>query len=372
MAVDLAALERPRLSIEPYGTLDDGRTAQLFVLTARNGIEVRITNYGGVVLAVRTPDREGKFDDIVLGFDRLEDYVRDTQYVGCLIGRYANRIAGGRLVLSGRRFSLEKNGCGHHLHGGTPGFHKVLWRALPFEDERGSGVRLDHRSPDGESGYPGNLAVTVTYRLSAGGELGVDYRARSDKDTVVNFTQHSYFNLDGPRGGSILDHTVVLRARRFTPTDADLIPTGELRSVTGTAFDFTQPRRIGSRIADGDEPLLVARGYDHNWVLDGDGRAPRPVARAASPSTGRVIEIATTEPGLQLYTGNALRSDGVGKGGLPYAEMSGFCMETQHFPDSPNKHHFPSPVLRKGAWFRSTTTYRFSTLHGSAELTARW
>lgn len=372
MSTHPAAPHARRLSVESFGTLDDGRPVQLFVLTAVDGTEVRITNYGGIIVGVRAPDRRGKLDDIVLGFDRLEDYVRDAHYMGCLIGRYANRIAGGRLVLHGNEFWLEKNAPPHHLHGGTRGFHKVLWDALPFEGDRGSGVRLTHRSADGDGGYPGNLAVTVTYALSLSGELSVDYRARSDRDTVVNFTQHSYFNLDGGRGGDILGHVVVLRAHGFTPIDHDLIPTGEVRGVAGTPFDFTRPARIGSRIADRDEQLVIAGGYDHNWVLDGSVAALRVVARACSLASGRVLEVATTEPGLQFYTGNVLPSEGPGKSALPYVRRSGFCMETQHFPDSPNKAQFPPVLLRKGQGFRSTTVYRFSTLGSSSELNAGW
>jgi aldose 1-epimerase len=236
----------------------------------------------------------------------------------------------------------------------------VLWQALPFEDERGGGVELVHRSVDGESGYPGNLDVKVTYVLTDDGELVVDYRARSDRDTVVNLTQHSYFNLNGSLGGNILDHEIALRAHRFTPIDRQLIPTGELRDVSGTAFDFVEPRRIGSRIGDADEQLLLAGGYDHNWILDGPLGVLKVAAKVSSPLTGRVLELSTTEPGLQFYTGNALRP-GVGKGAVRHGRGSGFCLEPQHFPDSPNKPHFPSTVLRKGDEYQSTTVYRFST-----------
>lgn len=372
MANSAAGPNRPRLGIESFGRLDDGRSVDLYALTTSDGIEVRITNYGGIVVGIRTPDRYGKFDDIVLGFDRLEDYVRDRCYIGALIGRFANRIAAGRLVLDGEEFTLERNERGHHLHGGAHGFHKVLWSAAPFVRDGEAGVQLVHHGRDGDSGYPGNLQVTVTYVLSADGELGVDYSAQSDRDTVVNFTQHSYFNLDGIGSRDILDHTVVLRAHHFTPTDADLIPTGEIRGVAGTVFDFTRPTALRSRIGERDEQLTVADGYDHNFALEGGVAALRTVAKASSSATGRVVEIATTEPGLQLYTGNALRSDGRGKSGVPYAKRSGLCMETQHFPDSPNKPHFPSSILRKGERFRSTTTYRFSTLEQGSELTADW
>jgi aldose 1-epimerase len=372
MGLDHTPTRRRRLDVEPFGVLEDGRAVDLFVLTTSQGIEVRLTNYGGIVVAVRTPDRAGNLDDVVLGFDQLRDYVRDTGYQGCLIGRYANRIANGHFVLEDEPFSLEKNDGEHHLHGGPRGFHKSLWGARPFEDDRGSGVELDHRSVDGDGGYPGNLSVNVTYVLTDGGELAIDYRARSDRDTVVNLTQHSYFNLDGAVRGDILDHEVVLRARRFTPTDSTLIPTGELRDVAGTAFDFVAPRRIGSRIGDLDEQLLLAGGYDHNWILDESPEMLRPVARALSPSTGRMLEIWTTEPGLQFYTGNSLCSDSVGRASVLYTRRAGFCMEPQHFPDSPNNPQFPSTILRKGELYRSTTVYRFSTLHASADLKADW
>ncbi len=358
-----AQMARPRangIAVEPFGKLEDGRAASLFVLTTARGIEVRITNYGGILVAARTPDRKGDVDDIVLGFDRLEDYARDDGYVGSLIGRYANRIAGGRLAIDGVSLSLDKNEAEHHLHGGAHGFHKALWGAHPFEDERGSGVELDHRSVDGEGGYPGNLDVKVTYILTEDGTLVVDYRARSDRDTVVNLTQHSYFNLDGAGGRNILDHELRLRAGRFTPTDGEHIPTGEIREVRGTAFDFVEPRRIGSRIGEKDEQLLLAGGYDHNWILDGPSGVPRWVAMASSPLTGRTLEVSTTEPGLQFYTGNFLRP-GLGKGPLRQGRWSGFCLEPQHFPDSPNKAHFPSTILRKGDEYRSMTIYRFST-----------
>ncbi|HXX67264.1 MAG TPA: aldose epimerase family protein [Polyangiaceae bacterium] len=372
MASSPAAPDRPCVGVESFGTLQDGQPVDLFVLTTRDGVEVRITNYGGIVVGLRTPDRYGNFDDIVLGFDRLEDYVRDRTYMGALIGRYANRVAGARLALGGEEFSLEKNDGEHHLHGGAEGFHKVLWRAAPVLGDGVSGVRLVHHSNDGEAGYPGNLLVTVTYLLSADGELTVDYSALSDRDTVVNCTQHSYFNLDGIGGRDILDHVLVLRAHRFTPTSADLIPTGEIRNVAGTAFDFTRPRRIGSRIDEHDEQLIAAAGYDHNYVLDGPVGLLRAVARASSPASGRVVEIATTEPGLQFYTGNALRPQGSGKSGSPYTRRSGFCLEPQHFPDSPNRPHFPSSLLRKGERFRSTSAYRFSTLDESSELRPGW
>jgi aldose 1-epimerase len=361
-------LARRGIVTHPFGVLDDGRRAALYVLTGRDGMSVEISNYGGIVTALRTPDRNGAFDDVVLGYDRLEDYVRDPFFFGALIGRHANRIAHGRFVLGGQRQSLERNDGPHHLHGGSEGFHKVLWDAHTSEDERSVRLELGHRSPDGHGGYPGNLEVRVTYALSEGRELVVEYRAWSDRDTIVNLTHHSYFNLSGDLSRPILDHELWLRAGRFTPVDGSLIPTGEFRDVAGTPFDFTTPAAIGSRIDAGDEQLVVAGGYDHNWVLDVEPRrGPVPVARVGCDSTGRTLEVATTEPGIQFYSGNSLAPGTVGKSGVVYGPRSGFCLETQHFPDSPNEPRFPSVVLRAGVPYRSTTVYRFGTMGGSVE-----
>jgi aldose 1-epimerase len=350
---------RRRVEVRPFGTLQDGRRVDVYELTAPTGMSAQVTSYGGILTTLRVPDRDGRLDDVVLGYDRLEDYVRDPFCLGALIGRYANRIHEGRFRLGDRRVSLETNERRHHLHGGSQGFHKVLWTARPVDRDGGVGVELRHHSPDGHAGYPGNLEVTVMYTLTDEGELVIEYEAGSDQDTIVNLTHHSYFNL----GGSVLDHEIVLRARRFTPVDADRIPTGELRDVSGTPFDFTAPTRIGARIDDDDDQLVSAGGYDHNWVLDvAASEAPVPVALLASPASGRLLEVSTTEPGVQLYTGNSLAPNTVGKSGARYGPRSGVCLETQHFPDSPNKPHFPSVTLRAGERYRSTTVYGFATL----------
>lgn len=355
-----------------FGALPDGRTARRYVLTNGCGMRVEISDFGGIVLSIRTPDREGRADDVVLGYDRLEDYVRDTLYFGCLVGRTANRTGGGRLRLPDGEFLLTKNERGGHLHGGARGFHKVLWNAAPFETDRARGVELTHRSPDGDEGYPGNLSVSVTYTLTNEDEIAIDYRAESDRDTAVNLTHHSYFNLAGAGRGDIQGHVLALRARRFTPTDALQVPTGDLRRVAGTPFDFTTPTLIGTRIDAVDDQLRLAGGYDHNWVLDDADGSLRTVATALCPSTGRALDVSTTEPGLQFYAGNAIPRDVVGRGGAAYGPRSGFCLETQHFPDAPNKPHFPSTLLRRGDVYRSRTVYRFFTRSADAALEVPW
>jgi aldose 1-epimerase len=354
---------RRSIEVAPFGALPDGRQAELYRLTTPSGLSAQITNYGGIVTALFAPDRGGRLGDVVLGYDRLEDYVRDPFFFGAVIGRYANRIGGGRFRLGTEVVSLDTNEGPNQLHGGSQGFHKVLWTARPFEHDRGVGLELGHESPDGHAGYPGNLDVTVVYTLTDAGELAVSYRARSDRDTIVNLTHHSYFNLSGALDRPVLDHELVLRARRFTPVDDALIPTGELRDVSGTPFDFRSAMPIGGRIDDGDEQLARTGGYDHNWVLDVPASdTPTPVARVACPASGRVLEVSSTEPGIQFYSGNALASGILGKGGVRYGRRSGFCLETQHFPDSPNKPHFPSVVLLRGQEYRSTTVHRFTTV----------
>jgi aldose 1-epimerase len=364
-----AGRSRPPIEVQPFGTLDDGRRADVYQLRTPSGILVQVTNYGGIVTALRVPDRTGSFDDIVLGYDRLEDYVRDPFFFGATIGRYANRIAEGRFRLREQSFSLERNNGPNHLHGGSEGFHKALWAARPVDVERGARLELRHLSPDGHGGYPGNLDVTVAYTLSdlpmGGAELRIEYHARSDRDTIVNLTHHSYFNLSGDLARDVLDHDLVLRARRYTPVNAHLIPTGELRDVAGTAFDFTKPALLGARIDESDEQLVLGGGYDHNWVLDADpADVLAPAARIACAATGRVLEVRTTEPGIQVYTGNSLADGIAGKSGVRYGRRSAFCLETQHFPDSPNKPHFPTVTLRASEPYSSTTVYAFTTIAG--------
>ena len=344
---------------EDFGRTPDGREVSLYTLTNRRGAEARIINYGGTVVSLKVPDRRGRLADVVLGFDDLEGYLNQTFYIGSLIGRYANRIANARFTLNGVEHRLAANNGPHNLHGGLKGFDKVVWEARPLKARGGAALELTYLSRDGEEGFPGNLRARVAYTLTDRNELRVDYFATTDKDTVVNMTQHSYFNLAGEGAGDILGHYLTLYASRFTPTDATSIPTGELRAVRGTPFDFTRPQVIGARIEADDEQLRFGKGYDHNFVVGGRAGVLRKAAEAYEPTTGRVMEVWTTEPGVQLYTGNYLAVER-GKGGKPYPTRTGFCLETQHYPDSPNKPQFPSAALRRGGRYRSTTVYRFS------------
>ena len=338
--------------------MPDGTPVDLFTLTNAHGIEVRAITYGGAIASIRTPDRSGRFDDIVLGFDRLEDYVQRSPYFGAIIGRYGNRIARGRFTLDGHQYTLATNDGPNHLHGGVKGFDKVVWDAEPFEKSIGQGVVFTHISPDGDQGYPGRLSVRVTYTLTANDQLEIGYEATTDKPTPINLTNHSYFNLSGG-GRDILGHVLTINADRYTPIDATFIPTGELAPVAGTPFDFRKPTAIGARIGEQNEQLAHGKGYDHNWVLNGSGPGLHPAAHVVEPATGRTLDVATTEPGLQFYSGNFL--DGALKGvdGHVYGHRSGFCLETQHFPDSPNHANFPSTILRPGETYRSKTVLTF-------------
>lgn len=344
---------------EPFAVMPDGRPVERITLHDGRGMEVRLLTRGGVIQAVRVPDRNGVLADVALGYDTLDGYLADTGFHGALIGRYANRIARGRFTLDGRAYTLATNDGPNHLHGGPGGFHTVIWNAEPFQDARGVGVVLTHVSPAGTEGYPGTLRVRVTYTL-VDHEIEVDYHATTDAPTPVSLTQHTYFNLAGHGAGDVLDHELQLHASHFTPVDATLIPTGEIRPVAGTPFDFTTPGRIGARIDEDDEQLRRAGGYDHNLVLgESAGSGARLAARLREPTSGRVLEVLTTEPGVQFYSGNFLT--GVpGKEGRAYAWRSGLALETQHFPDSPNQPGFPSTILRPGAEYASRTVYRFS------------
>jgi aldose 1-epimerase len=333
---------------------------ELYTLKNRRGMEVKITNFGGTVVSLKAPDRSGKFADVVLGFSDVADYLKPHPSFGTAIGRFGNRIAKGRFTLNGVEYKLAINNGENHLHGGIKGFDDVLWTAQEVNSIAGPAVRLTYLSKDGEEGYPGNLQVTMTYTLTNNNELRIDYIATTDKDTVVNLTHHSYFNLAGEGNGDILNHRLKLNANRFTPTDAGSIPTGELRSVRGTPFDFLTPQAIGERINQDDEQLKFGNGYDHNFVINGRMGALRQAAVVTEPGTGRIMEVWTTEPGIQLYTGNFLDGTLTGKSGKPYQRRTGFCLETQHYPDSPNKPNFPTTTLKKGATFKSTTIYRFS------------
>jgi aldose 1-epimerase len=325
-------------------------------------MRVRILTYGGIIQAIEVPDREGNIANVVLGFHTLDDYRTKNPYFGTITGRYANRIAAGRFTLGDKTYQLAINNDPNALHGGIEGFDKKVWAAREATESDGVGLELTYSSPDGEEGYPGNLAAKVTYRVTNDNELAIEYEATTDAPTVVNLTSHSYFNLAGEGSGSILDHELMLNASAFTPVDATLIPTGEIAKVAGGPMDFTQPTAIGARIRDGDEQLVFGRGYDHNWVLDKPTSGEMTLAaRVHEPKSGRVMEIHTTEPGIQFYAGNFLDASLVGTSGKMYRQSDGFCLETQHFPDSPNKPDFPSTVLEPGETYKTTTIHRFTT-----------
>lgn len=359
--VSAAQAAEPKAGItrSVFGKARTGEEVALYTLRNTGGMEVAITPWGGTVVSIKAPDRAGKFGDVILGFDSLEGYLGSHPFFGVTVGRYGNRIGKGMFTLDGKKFTLPLNNGANHLHGGPQGFDKKLWQAREVHGQSARGVELKYISADGEQGYPGKLDVAVTYTLTDANELRIDYLATTDKPTVVNLTNHTYFNLAGE--GDVLGHSVMIGASRFTPTDDGLIPTGVIRSVHGTPFDFTAPHTIGERINNNDEQLKFGKGYDHNWVLDGKAGDLRTVAKVTEPNTGRVLEVLTTEPGLQFYSGNTLSGRTRGKGGKLYSAHSGFCMETQHYPDSPNQPNFPSTTLRPGERYQSTTVYRFST-----------
>jgi aldose 1-epimerase len=352
------ASAKPRITKADFGKTKDGKAVEIYTLTNSRGSEARIITYGGTVVSLKVPDKQGKFGDVVLGFDSIADYEKHTAFFGALIGRYGNRIAKGKFTLDGRGYSLATNNGENHLHGGVKGFDKVVWTAKPSTDQNGANLELTYLSVAGEEGYPGNLNIKVVYTLTEDNKLKIVYSATTDKATVVNLTHHSYFNLAG--AGDILDHRLTLNADRFTPTDSGSIPTGVLANVKGTPFDFTNETAIGARIGQENEQLKFGHGYDHNWVLNRKGKGVELAARAYDPTSGRVMEVLTTEPGIQFYSGNFLDASVPGKGGKSYPLRSGFCLETQHFPDSPNRSNFPSTVLRPGQTYSQTTIYAFS------------
>lgn len=340
-----------------WGALPSGEEIDLFTLTNANGIEVSITNYGGRIVTLKTPDRNGRIADVTLGFDDLDGYLRKNPYFGALVGRYANRIANAEFSLNGATYKLARNDGPNSLHGGLKGFDKAVWT---IQNAANGELQLQYVSEDGEEGYPGALTTTVTYTLRDSNELRIRYEASTGKPTVLNLTNHAYFDLSGNASGDILDHVVTIYADRFTPVNQHLIPTGELRRVTGTPFDFTKPMRIGDRIDQNDEQLKFGIGYDQNFVLN-ETAGLHPAARATDPKSGRTLEVLTTLPGMQFYTGNHLAESLVrGKGGVVYGFRSGFCLETQHFPDSPNQPQFPSTELKPGEHYESETVFRFS------------
>jgi aldose 1-epimerase len=348
---------------EPFGEVD-GQVVARYVLANANGMSVAVLTYGGIVQSIDVPDRDGKIGNVALGFATLADYRRASPYFGCIAGRYANRIAGGKFSLDGAEHQLAVNNPPNSLHGGAKGFDKHVWTAAEAQNDGDLILKLSRTSPDGEENYPGALQVDVTYTLTDANELRIDYRATTDKPTVVNLTNHSYFNLAGEGSGSIEDHVAHLNASRFTPTDRNAIPTGEIAPVAGTPMDFTTPTPIGARIRDSYEQLIFGRGYDHNFVLDRADLADKSLivaAVATDPASGRRLEIRTTEPGVQFYTGNFLDGSITGTSGRAYRQGDGFALETQHFPDSPNHPNFPSTTLRPGETYASTTVYAFST-----------
>jgi aldose 1-epimerase len=350
-----------RITRAPFGTLPTGEQVQAFTLTTARGVEMRVLDYGGIIVSLKTPDRAGNLGDIVLGFDDLQGYVKSSPYFGAIAGRYANRIAKGRFTLDGTTYTLAVNNGPNALHGGLKGFDKVVWQAEPGVDSNGVRLVLRYTSDDGEEGYPGTMRTTVTYTLSDNNQLAVDYEATTDKPTPVNLTQHTYFNLAGEGSGTVLGHLLTINADRYTPIDSTSIPTGDLPSVAGTPFDFRAPTPIGARIDQSDPQLENGRGYDHNFVLNHPKGSTALVhaAHVVDPTSGRTLDVSTTEPGVQFYTGNFLDGKVVGKNGHAYPFRGGFCLETQHFPDSPNQPQFPSTILRPGETYRSRTVFAF-------------
>ncbi len=342
----------------PFGTTPDGEV-ELFSLKNKNGMEVKVTNYGGIITSIIVPDKNGEMADVVLGFDSLSQYLEPHPYFGAIIGRYGNRIANGKFKLDNNEYTLVKNNGENHLHGGTKGFDKVIWEAKKVHSQNKVGVELTYTSADMEEGYPGKLEVTVQYALNNDNQLFIAYQADSDKKTLCNLTNHSYFNLSGEGNGSILNHELTLDANQITPTDEGLIPTGELQSVKDTPFDFLSATQIGQRIDDDHQQLKNGDGYDHNFVLNKRKDNER-AAALFDPKSGRFMEVFTTEPGIQIYTGNFLDGSLIGKSGKPYLKRGAVCLETQHFPDSPNQPSFPSTTLEPNKLYSSLTIYKFS------------
>ena len=352
-----APVKGPDVTSQRFGTMPDGTPVEAYTLRNAGGMEVKAIGYGAIITSLKVPDRSGNMADVVLGFENLDAYLKGHPYFGAIVGRYGNRIAKGEFTLDGKTYSLAKNNGPNHLHGGVTGLDKVLWTTATVAGQ--NAVTFTRTSPDGEEGYPGNLSTKITYTLTDRNELIVDYHATTDKATPVNLTQHSYFNLAGDGAGDILGHDVTINADRYTPVDDTLIPTGELASVEGTPFDFRKPTAIGARI-NADHPQLKAGGgYDHNWVLNRSGEGLQLAARVVEPKTGRTLEVSTEEPGVQFYTGNFLDGSLTGKGGHVYAHRTGFCLETQHYPDSPNKPSFPSTILQPGQEYKTRTVFTF-------------
>jgi aldose 1-epimerase len=351
-----AAKQGAHVEKAAFGKTPDGTEIESYTMYNSQGVSAKVITYGATLTELRVPDKNGKMGDVVLGFDDLEPYVHGPHpYFGATIGRYGNRIAKGKFTLDGKAYQLAINNAPNSLHGGPTGFDKRVWKAEPVESKDGAAVRFTYLSKDGEENYPGNLTVSVTYTLTNGGELKLEYGADTDKDTIVNLTNHSYFNLAGAGSGDVLKHVLYINADKYTPVDSTLIPTGEIASVAGTPLDFRQPTAIGAHIGE----IRGIGGYDHNFVLNGAAGKMRPIAQVREPESGRHMEVWTTEPGVQFYSAIGLDGSIKGKGGLTYQKYGALCLETQHFPDSPNHPNFPSAVLKPGTHFRSETTYKF-------------
>jgi aldose 1-epimerase len=349
-------VEQDTVQLQPFGPVF-GQPVYCYILRNDDGVEAKLTNFGATLISLRVPDRLGNFDDVVLGYNDIDGYANGTTFLGATIGRYANRIAGGKFSLNGNIYTLSQNNGKNSLHGGQKGFHKVVWEEQAILNDAGSAVQFTYLSKDGEEGYPGNLLARVTYTLTPSSELRLDYDVTADQDTVQNLTHHSYFNL-APTEPNILGHELTLHSDCFTPVDENLIPTGELRTVERSPFDFRNRTRIGARVSDANEQLERGKGYDHNWVVNGEAGKLRLAAQVYEPGTGRAMEVTTTEPGIQFYSGNFLSGE-LGKNGKRYGPRTGFCLETQHFPDSPNHPNFPTTILKAGNRYQSSTVYKF-------------
>jgi aldose 1-epimerase len=346
---------------ELFGTLSDGSKVYSYLLSNASGTQVKIIDYGAIVVSLSAPDRNGKFADVVLGYDSLAGYVDDNAFLGAIVGRYGNRIAKGKFKLEGKEYQLTVNSGTNHLHGGAKGFYKALWEAEPIESSTDPALKLTYVSKDGDEGYPGTVTMKVTYTLTKDNALKIDYEDTTDKTTILNPTHHSYFNLTGDPTKTILDHELMIAADYITPVDSDLITTGKLAKVDGTPFDFKKPEKVGTRINNNDQQLIFGRGYDHNWVLNNYDKNVRLAASLYDPQSRRFMEVLTDQPGLQFYSGNFLDGSIKGKSGIKYKHRTALCLETQHFPDSPNKPNFPSVVLKPGEKYQQTTIYKFST-----------
>ncbi|NJX15702.1 galactose-1-epimerase [Tamlana crocina] len=358
--MEVPAEKTSAITKSEYGKMPDGTIVEQYVLKNANGVEMAVITYGGRITSLKVPNKNGEFENVVLSFDKLDGYLGDNPYFGALIGRFGNRIAKGKFSLNGEEYSLATNNGPNHLHGGLKGFDRVVWSAEPIENGESPALKLTYLSAEGEEGYPGNLNVTVVYTLTNDNTLEVDYSATTDKATVINLTQHAYFNLTGDFSKDILNHEVAINADAFLPVDGTLIPTGEIRKVAGTPFDFTSAKTVGKEINAENKQLELGNGYDHCWVLNGENGNLRLAASAFDKESGRVMEVFSTEPGMQFYTGNFLDGTLAAPSGGTYAKRSGFCFETQHFPDSPNQKDFPSVVLNPGETYTSKTSFKFS------------